>query len=368
MFFGLIGADVNIIDVPPSPELIANLPNLRAALVALDGGANTIYNMVVLGDSLCEGGIADESEPNNYLTLGFVGQLRTYLASLYQDVGMGFLSVFHPHENAGNMWTLGAGWSLNDAIGWGVGKLLAIGSSGTGTITLRFTGSAIRIFHLVGSIGGSFKWKIDSGAETQVSTYAADGAIGHTDIAGLTDTSHTLTIKRIADGKDVYLLGALPVNEATKGMRINNCARWGTKAGDAISGDSPEFVDEMEIDYWEPVLTILAFGANDCIEATSVETFSTQLQSLITRAKAYGDVLLLNDACSPAVDQEDLLAYSEEMESLAATNEVAYFDLVTALGGVANAVAEGYIASDNTHWSLAGHTAAANILIPRLIG
>lgn len=365
MFFGLIE---NIVKQASAIPLIDNLPNFRAALSALDGGASTIYNVVVLGDSLCEGGIADESEPNNYLTLGFVGQLRTYLASLYQDVGMGFLPVYQPHENSGDMWTLGTGWSLNDAIGWGVGKLLAIGESGTGAITLSFTGSAIRIFHLVGSIGGSFKWKIDSGSETQVSTYAEDGAIGYTDISGLTDAAHTLTITRIADGKDVYLLGALPVNDATKGVRINNCARWGSKVEHTISGDSPEFVDELEIDYWEPVLTIIAYGANDCIEATSVETFGTQLQSLITRAKTYGDVLLLNTACSPAVDQEDLLAYSEEIESLAATNEVAYFDLVTALGGVANAVAEGYIASDNTHWSLDGHTEAANILIPRLIG
>jgi hypothetical protein len=350
---------------PPYVHNLDKLTNWKTALKALKGGANTIYDVIWCGDSLSEGAVADPSNSNNHQTLGYVGRVRSKFASMFGDVGVGFVPCYYPKY--GTLWTLNAGWTLEDSVGIGPTTCCASGASGTGTMTFAFTGIAIDLYYLKWSSGGDFTWKIDSGSATQVSTTYGGAEVGKTSITGLSDAAHTLTIARIADGAGVFFFGACPKTAITKGIRVNNMARWGTGTAEHFSESYADFAQNFEIPYWNPVLTCLAIVGIDAIAELSVATYTTRMQSLINLAKASGDVLLINNPVAPALAPTGVKPYSDALLGLAKTNNCAYVDLMQAWRGPYWANAKNFIYSDNTHWTLAGQYSFAQILLNEVL-
>jgi hypothetical protein len=347
----------NVLAKPHMPYVFNETHGLkkwREALRSLKAGENTIYNLNFCGDSMTEGATSD-ADPNNWRAYGYVGRLRTKLSSIIGDVGEGFVPAYAPH--GGTRWVRNTGWSLAE-IGIGPTQCCAAGASGTGTMTFSFTGPEIDVYFLRWPGGGTFSWKIDGGSAMNVNTASGGAEVWAAQIAGLSDAAHTLTLTRIADGATVYIFGALPKTTATRGIRVNNMARWGTGTAEHLSESYADFAQGFEISDWAPKLTVLGIVGIDAMAGLEIATYKSRMQTLISLAKASGDVLLLCNACAPVLAPDVLKPYADVLLGLAHLNNCCYINLLPPLRGPYLADADGLIHTDDTHWTMKGHYVA----------
>lgn len=347
-------------------NLEKGLANWRKAVNQLNGGGGTVYNVNFLGDSLTEGALSDPAMTNAW-QLGFVGLIRTRLAALFGDVGLGFIPVYHPSYANTPLFSLGSGWSITDDWTVGVGGRCAVVSSGTNTMTFSFIGPGVRLLYGTGSILGTFEWRIDSDSYTAVNSYSASVGRGVLDISGLSDASHTLSVRRKSGY--VIIVGACPIGSKTKGIRVNQMGCFGQVAADFLhstAGDEP-LMEELVIDYWTPTLTVISLILNDARDSTNINNYKSQIQGLITRAKAYGDVLMFNYAITSEVPYANLIPYSIACKEIAVLNDVGYVDLCAAFAGPVMSAAKGFTSPDDIHWTDAGHAAVAKLLLEDIL-
>ena len=353
----------------------------RKSYADLLSGSTKIYNIVALGDSLTEGGIADASNPQNWPYKSWLGLFRTALANKFEFLGIGFVPVHYPYGKP--FWTFNAGWSLiqdDQNYKWGVGNSFAMGSSGTGTCTFSFSGIGCSIYTANGSSGGKFTYQIDSGTTYTVDT-SLDGdkyGIGVTTTNTVAQGSHTLTITMQATGKDVVLFGAMPFNSATNGFRVHCNARWGKKSGDFCKSTDTDFptggsyfCEGLEIAEWNPVLTIIALITNDAMDGTPtpIASYTNNIQHLIDIAQYVGsDVWLINDCATDAMVANNASSkpYADALLQLAIKNGCAYSDLASFFGPSGSLNAYGVEASDDTHLNALGHQMFENRMINQL--
>jgi len=71
---------------------------------------------------------------------------------------------------------------------------------------------------------------------------------------------------------------------------VNDISKGGAKVADVLT-DIDCTLDISNA--FNPVLTIMAWGANDYPNQTPIANFTASLQTAITAAKQYGDVLIM---------------------------------------------------------------------------
>jgi len=343
------------------------LKKWRAALAKLKSKQSGIINLNFIGDSNTEGYGSDDLAPNTF-AYGYPGRIRTKLASLYGDVGAGFLAPATPY--ASPFWVLGTGWQLNTAYGWGVCKTCMVTSTLDSIMTLNFTGTGINLFYGRGSGCCKFTWKIDSGSETTVDAHG-DGAIMTLSISGLSSMSHTLTIKNIAHtsypaATSQFFFGGYPVNDAVSGIRVNNLAKYGNPASSFVFNTI--FSTSNIAALLPPTLTIIATIGIDAASGTPLASYKDSLQSMITSAKVSGDVLLLNNAIMPGVSNQTAAIYGGVMRELAKENDIAYVSYVARVGSNSDTATRGLIRSDDlVHLTKTGAQDLATFLLNILL-
>lgn len=123
---------------------------------------------------------------------------------------------------------------------------------------------------------------------------------------------------------------------------------------------------QNEIDFWTPSLTVIALTANDYGGQTSLTSYKTNLQTLITRALVYGDVLLTSigvhyDENTSAIKQQ---SYVDIVKQLAITNNCAYLDIHDRWnGGVYAQNILGFLANGDVHPTASGHQDIATAIL-----
>lgn len=345
----------------------------RAALAKVKSGVNQIANVSVLGDSITEGGAAgngataDYVGGNNYLNKGYVGKVRSALAAKYGDVGTGFIPIFYPKY--GGFWTFSAGWQDEITATFGPTGLNKRSGTNGDVATFSFSGTGISIVLASGTGAGTFTASVDGGAATPFDSYTAGAAIGAKEfkITGLADGTHTLTLtSTVTGGKQLWLLGAYPI-KGTSGVRVNMLGRWGTKVNNSIGPSATKYPLFSEIDFWSPALTIVAFTANDFSGQTDLISYRNDLQTIITRAKQFGDCLLVstglrNDVVTPTNAQSE---YNKVLLNLAFENNIAFVDVINRWSGDANYAQNtlSFISSDNVHPGDYGHQDIATAIL-----
>jgi hypothetical protein len=259
------------------------------------------------------------------------GLLRTALKTKFGDVNEGFVGVnYHAADSASfplvHRWIFSAGWTTASNYGYASSSKLT--STDGATATLTFSGTGIILFYLGTTDHRTFTYSIDGGSAVTVDTYgAAIDLAKATTITGLTEGNHTIVITKSNDTKSIYLFGACPTRGST-GVRVNSLGLYGSTVGASSAANCLK----MEIDYWQPKLTVLSYGANDYSAQTSLSTFQTNLQTLITRAKQYGDVLIMANMIQLDNQTIKIQQYVDTMKNLALTNNCAFIDLYSAMG------------------------------------
>lgn len=328
----------------------------------LDG--SVINDIIGIGDSILEGAGSDETA-SNWFYRGWFGRLRTKLADAFGDVGEGVIPIYSPFNNGAvdaGFWQFTGTWSSSTSLGFAntVYRTNVVDASVTGT----FHGTSVSLIVPKGSgYSNNVEVKIDgAGAQTIDLTGATQKSVEIVIATGLADEEHTITITNKASAY-LTLIGMVS-KKGTAGIRVNMCGR----SGISTAGYVHENVLYCCTDFMSGIsaganLFVIALGANDAVSQTPIDTYKSRLQTLITRALPFGDVLLVgygirNDIGTPTITQT---MYNDALRELAYLNGCAFWDVYSMWGTYANAVDTlGYIESP-VHPNKGGHYALANI-------
>jgi lysophospholipase L1-like esterase len=331
----------------------------KATLAKLASGTNQIFNMSVMGDSISEGANASD-----YISKGYVGLLRTALQGKFGDVGKGFIPVHYPFS--GKLWSWSANWNNNDDAMGATGSYLSTAANGE-TASINFSGTGFGLVFTKGSICGSVSVAIDGGEPVTINTNGAYTSAWAYEITGLTDGNHALvlTTSIAVDGSQrIYLLGGYEI-KGTRGIRVNMVGKYGTQTLHSVRTDALR----CEIDMWTPVLTIIAFTANDYSNNVDPNgAYKTNLQTMITRAKQFGDVMLVSVGLRSGTYTYQQQQYVDVMKSLAFANDCAFIDIFSKWGSDWDIPNDLGMMSDVVHPNDAGHQDIATAITQVLLG
>ena len=158
----------------------------------------------------------------------------------------------------------------------------------------------------------------------------------------------------------------------SKGIRVNNIGKSGQIVENSVLSYNNNSNLQLEIDQWQPILTVMSWGANDYLKHTPLATFKLAVQKLIKEAKKYGDVIIMplclesdNPAPYNSITQAD---YANALKQLAMSNDCYYIDIYDAWGGnIYYAYNKGFESPlGNVHPAALGHQNIANYLIQAL--
>ncbi|WP_337033218.1 GDSL-type esterase/lipase family protein [Paenibacillus illinoisensis] len=345
------------------------LARWRSALAKVSNG-DLIANLNIIGSSSVVGvgsgggGVAGNlAITQNSLVKSFPGRLRTKLAEKFGNVGRGFVPTHYD-----KFWTFTGAWAglaNYGIIGAQAKKSTTLGDSAS----FSFNGTSLTLVLVTGTFGAGFSVAIDGGApQTFTSVGTATAAKEFVVATGLTDGAHTavITITTVATATHgLTIVGAYEGKAATAGVRVNAIGVTGSKTSAALG----ENFLYAEIDMWNPALTVISYSSNDYASQTALETFRTQTQTLITRAKQFGDVLLFPAGTRVASLAIPLESYINVYRELADANGIAFVDSYTrwkADPSYAKNTLQ-FIASDDVHMNDYGHQDLADALYNALI-
>lgn len=325
---------------------------------------NVIGSSSVVGVGSGGGGVAGNlAITQNSLVKSFPGRLRSKLAEKFGNVGRGFVPTHYD-----KFWTFTGSWAglaNYGIIGAQAKKSTTLGDS----TSFSFNGTSLTLVLVTGTFGAGFSVAIDGGApQTFTSVGTASAAKEFVVATGLTDGAHTavITITTVATATHgLTIVGAYEGKAATAGVRVNAIGVTGSKTSAAL-GENFLFA---EIDMWKPSLTVISYSSNDYNSQTALSTFRTQTQTLIDRAKQFGDVLLFPAGLRGNSLAIPLQSYIDVYRELAEANDIAFFDTNAgwkkSFDYAKNTLQ--YIASDDIHMNDYGHENLADALYQALI-
>ena len=324
------------------------LRKYRSAVAKIKSGTVQISNACFIGDSITEG-VGVTGAENRY-TKGFVGIIRTALTTLLGDVGSGMVPVYA--VDGVNAWTFSAGWENNT---FGIAAEAKSTSTINETAQISFNGTGIVFVVLKSASRGNVSVAIDGGAPTVLSCNAAVTAQGTISVTGLGAGDHTAILTN-AEAKSVTISGAYAI-KGTTGIRVNMVGRSGASAATFTATD---FTLAASIDVFSPVLTVIGVITNEIGSSVAIATFTEKVQAIITRAKTFGDVIILADNLRSDVAAGVQAPYVQALKDLADTNGCVLVDIYSRWGLLGNTLG---LMTDTLHPNEAGHQDIAEALM-----
>jgi lysophospholipase L1-like esterase len=228
----------------------------------------------------------------------------------------------------------------------------------------------IRIHSYAQSGGGSFRWRIDGGAWTTVSTDGAAGLLVTT-IGGLSAATHVLNVEAtVAGAQGLTMIGA-DLRLAGLGVRVHKAGNGSSEVLDWVAVDAATW--QAGLAALAPNLCIIILGTNDKTAVRVPDAYAANLTILIGRIRAampLCDVLLLSPADTGDIKTYPTAAFDAAMRATAAANNCAMVSGYMGLGLNANAIARGLmdpLATGNSrHLTDEGGRVFANLLLHAL--
>lgn len=214
--------------------------------------------------------------------------------------------------------------------------------------------------------GTAFTATLGSGTGTQFGT----SNLRYVDVTAASLTAgNAVTISKTGGAGTFQLIGIEARNSTIKQCFVINAGHWGSKSADwAASGGSLrsplDVIGRAPSGYFS--LVNIKAGINDANSAVSISTYKSNLQTIISAAKAAGsDVTLETD--NPIGNGTDELPYITALRELAAANSLFFIDSYTSpFVSYTNANANSWMA-DTLHPNTAGYAQQATVLSDLLI-
>ncbi len=330
--------------------------NLETTLLkyrtSLSKRLSAIVTIACIGDSITEGEGSGGTD-----TLSYPVQLRKLLQTKYGGQDEGLVTAKDIRWVATGTWT-----NAKKGIALWQKSSLTNGSK----LTFTFTGVAIDIIHSKNTDGGSCAVKIDGVDKTPLNCYNTTEIYAQSQsYAGLTSGSHTLEIYAPTDGKKVYVEGAyIKTVGDTAGVRVD---RRGCAGSAAL-----EWISTLQLDTFtnRPAdLFILALGVNDCGAGKTPTQMKTSLQSIITRLKTLGSVIIVPVQQAASSDTSRIAwttDYVPKFYELADENNIGLIDINKLYGDYPTAQSYGLF-YDTLHLNANGYQLMTDTIF-KLIG
>lgn len=323
----------------------AQVRRARAALAKARAGTG-FCRVATLGDSTVAGQGATSAT-------AWPLQLKDMLdAAGFPSAGTGLVPAAAGLNDA--RFVFGAGW------GGAVGSMKANSTTtNPATFTSDSTGSIARVYYS-NATGQSttFTVSVDGGAGVTVTNSGAS-VMGVYEVAGLADTTHTITITRATGA--VYIFGAEVRSHATRGVLLYNAGYAGIKVATLADQTWYQLTPiSARVANWNSDLIFVMCETNDAnAAATPAEVYKTQMQTAITAARANGaSVILMTAIPSSGVD---FTLYTKALYELADSNDLPLIDLQDRWQTYAASNASGLMA-DALHPTAAGYADIARAL------
>ena len=322
---------------------------LRAALARIQQGvAGARCRILLAGDS--------------WNQLPYLSRsLRTMLQPEFGDGGYGWRDIWGGNNLDTSSLTKSAGWTVIDGhvLGpyshrLGLDGMTAHTSAAGETISwISTVATEIRIYHR--RAGGAWRWRVDGGLWTTVTTPETDQALGIVAVSGLADAAHTVEIETVSG---TTVINGLWSTRAA-GLQIVKCGNGGL-AGRAWldwMGQIGPIVGNIQ-----PDAAVVCLGTNDYRMAESPPSvYIAALREYVAQVRAArtgcGFVFVLPPQ-SDGVAAVALRDYRDALVLMCQQDGHEYIDALTSWPGYAAANTEGLWA-DPLHLSEAGYAALA---------
>lgn len=329
------------------------------------------------GHSVVVGAYANDvsaSDNATWRTAGWVARLR----DMFGAAGEGMFYPDTSESASGVIGSLTGGAVVQSDTSTGyAGKRIYL-PTGAAEFTLVAPKSTRISFLVLGdgfSSYGALRTSVDGGAYTTHTAETGDTYWAHVD--GLTDATHTVTVKGAADDKPCYVVlvnclrtpdeGVQVHRLGLSGMTAGDCFAWAGKSGTTLGGLSDANKDRQLRTVVTDVgvdLAVLMFNVNDTSRGYTVHgrtptDVQVAVQTLCNKITASGtDVLLL---CGPTKDPtsysspDTVAEYAQAYYNVAeATDGVAFLDIEQRWDDYTTSDAEG-LSWDYVHPSSTGH-------------
>lgn len=343
----------------------AFLRDWRGALAKSQQGTAAAV-VAVIGDSWVQ---------NDLIT----GPLRSMLTTAYGNAGTGWVSAVAYSGGAGA--SPPSGFTLTKAGTWTESDAAA-GSRGVdiqhansvddsapvGSMQLIGTMTDVYIHYLKQANGGSFRWRVDGGSWTTVTTANATNLHATEAVTGLSNASHTLDVEVVTASVAGVTLMGFDTRIGTDGVRLHKLGNGGATAGDYAAVDAT--IWQAGLTALAPNLCIIVLGTNDDSGNVVPNTFNTNISTIISRirtAMPLCDILLLtpgpNGLASGTYSTD---YYVNVLRSRAVADSLACYDLYLALGNYTDGNSRGLWAN-TSHLDADGGQQAADGLYETLL-
>ena len=234
-------------------------------------------------------------------------------------------------------------------------------------VTITATCETVIIHYLEQVGGGDFRWQVDAGGWTTVSTDAAE-AYATTSITGLSAASHAVEIEILDAGTAGVILFGADVQESANGVRVHRFGQNGGKASDYTALDATQW--QTALTALAPTVVAILLGTNEDSGDVAPATFRTNMEEMATRVRTaipLCDILYIspgpNDLTPGTYGMADYVA---ALRASAVANDYAMFDSLLLLGDYDSANSRD-LYQDSSHVNATGGSAIVRQVIQTLL-
>ncbi len=263
--------------------------------------------------------------------------------------------------------SVGTGFTASGALYALGGRMWTASSTSLSPLTFTPTNSfdRVTIYGVNAPGNGSIECKINGLTDN---FFVQNAALA---MSKVTFNAMTLAVQPIAltaPSVPCYIAGVETYNSAKSSMMIANFGRGLAKASDLTIAAQP-FDPLNAFKFYAPTLTLISLSTNDILAAVSPVAFAADLQTLITAAKASGDVILVKEhPIDPSQANASLAVqqtYVATMKALALSNDIALVNLDERYQTYAALQAMGF-SYDANHLLAAGYDDIARLIFKLL--
>lgn len=351
---------------------VPDLPVWSAAVRTMQAGGREA-RLLCIGDSVTQGfgGVAGGWTPNArggawperlaaaMSRRGLPASAASVAGAGAADGASGGYAAYDPRV------TLGSGWSVNALAGIG-GKLFSGAAGSTGGWRFQPDSPVDRfdLWAVTNTALGVLTVETDGVARATVNTTKA-AAMEATTVT-FPETSGPVTV-RWASGGAVFVVGGVAWRSEARRARVINAGWGGSKVADWIATDQP-YRAYGALPVAAADLTVIGLTINDWNAGTAAATYKTQLGSLIDRAAATGDVLLMTGCPSDPAQGRASYGMQDAIRN-AAVEVAAARGLATPIDGTTlfGGVFAGDLMFDAVHPNAAGQARIAEAVRARVM-
>lgn len=320
--------------------------------------------LAVLGDSWTN---------NGYITQ----PLNNWLQTTYGNAGPGYVGIGMNHGSPDNSLAImvrSGTWTDRDNIDSPVGKGVDIAeanSSDTSTPGQAAISGAIfntAIIHfLKQSGGGDFRYRVDGGSWTTVSTSNASDLYSTVSITGLSTATHTMDIQISSAGSSGVTMFGIDLQRTGNGVRLLRIGNSGATAAQYASQNSTLWAAAWTA--LAPTAVAILLGTNDMSGNVAPSSFGGSIDTLCTRIQAavpLADVFLLSPADNGLTGKTYTVSqYRDELRNAAVRNSALFIDTYRPIGSYTNGNSRG-LYLNTSHLNANGGRVVADMMIRRL--